>query len=242
MKDANKKNPFKEWFNSNLSDDDEPDWELVDVKDVLDSDGFITDYALYKNADGTKFITMFGDTDIYEPDEGYADMEFDSVVEAKEWFENYKGLMDDEDEDEDSFADFDEGWDILKSSSHILQEADEEESEEDTTNTAEDDTNEKDEIDLKDYKKVTTIDDYDIYRKIIKHEDDNSIIKGVWAAQKGDEEPFSITYEQSTGEEPIEEMQERFSRKTHSHRNLKESGNKLSTKRKLRENKKKFII
>ena len=72
-------------------------WELEDRKRVLDSDGFYTEYCLYSNADKSQWICMFGDSDIYTPDSGYADAEFDSEEEAREWFDDYNGFEDDED-------------------------------------------------------------------------------------------------------------------------------------------------
>ena len=81
-------------------------WEEIASKDVMDSDGFYTDYVWYTN--GKKHIFMFGDSDIYEPDEDYADWEIEiypgneqnAYDEAQEWFDNYKGF-DDNAEDED---------------------------------------------------------------------------------------------------------------------------------------------
>lgn len=51
-------------------------------------------------------------------------------------------------------------------------------------------------IDLSDCTKVNTIKGYRIYRKKING-------KSQWIAQKGDSEPFEITYEQARGFEPI---------------------------------------
>ena len=79
-------------------------WQLVDHKSVPDSDGFNTDYAMYTDNSG-KYICMFGDMDVYGPDEDYADWEGDSEAVAYEWFDNYEGLVD---EDEDTgYADDD---------------------------------------------------------------------------------------------------------------------------------------
>ena len=76
------------------------DWKEVASKEVFDSDNFITDYTWYTN--GEKHIFMFGDKDIEEPDEDYADWECDSEEEAQEWFDNY-----DEHEDSEWLADYD---------------------------------------------------------------------------------------------------------------------------------------
>ena len=80
--------------------DEDPKWICLDIKHVRDSDGMLTDYALYTTKDEDKYICMFGDADVYAPDEMYADAEFDTEDEALEWFENYVGPGDEEDEDE----------------------------------------------------------------------------------------------------------------------------------------------
>lgn len=70
--------------------DDVREWKLVETKPVEDEDGFETEYAWY--TDGEKHIFMLGDTDLYEPDELYADHEADSEEEAIEWFDSYRGF------------------------------------------------------------------------------------------------------------------------------------------------------
>lgn len=79
---------------------EDPKWICLDIKHVRDSDGMLTDYALYTTKDEDKYICMFGDADVYAPDEMYADAEFDTEEEALEWFENYVGPGDEEDEDD----------------------------------------------------------------------------------------------------------------------------------------------
>lgn len=76
-------------------------WELVKKKDVVDSDGFLTEYAWY--TDGTKHIFMFGDTDLTDPDEDYADWVAETEQEASEWFDSYRGF-----EEEDIWESVDE--------------------------------------------------------------------------------------------------------------------------------------
>lgn len=71
-------------------------WTLKASKSVPDSDGFMTEYAWY--TDGSKHIFMFGDTDIYTPDESYADQVCETEQEAQEWFDSYSGFEDDLDE------------------------------------------------------------------------------------------------------------------------------------------------
>ncbi len=76
---------------------DEPStYELIDKKSVMDSDGFYTDYCLYYDILNDRYVTVFGDSDLYRPEDGYFDAEFDSEEEALEWFENYSGFTEDE--------------------------------------------------------------------------------------------------------------------------------------------------
>ena len=84
---------------------DVSEWRELASKSVLDSDGFYTDYTLYTN--GSTFICMFGDKDIYEPDEMYADYETENEADAYSWFDNYEGFSDEEDEF-DEFDEFDQ--------------------------------------------------------------------------------------------------------------------------------------
>lgn len=72
------------------------EWEEEDTKEVLDSDGFWTEYTWYIK-DG-KHIFIFGDRDVYNPYNTDFDHECDSDEEAKEWFDNYHGF---EEEDEE---------------------------------------------------------------------------------------------------------------------------------------------
>lgn len=67
------------------------EWEMLDIKSVPDYDGFYTDYTLYANNDHSRFICIFGDKDIYKPDEESPDFETDNYDEAIEWFEDFKG-------------------------------------------------------------------------------------------------------------------------------------------------------
>ena len=78
------------------------DWKLIDTKQVYDADGFLTDYSWYEDSDGTH-VMVFGDSDIYTPDDMYFDMTFDSEEAAREWFDNYKGIMDEDYHDDDVF-------------------------------------------------------------------------------------------------------------------------------------------
>ena len=77
-------------------------YRLVDKKMVYDYDGFTTDYCLYQDLEENKYITIFGDSDIYSPENSEPDAEFDDIDSAEEWFENYHGF-DDSDSYEDDF-------------------------------------------------------------------------------------------------------------------------------------------
>ena len=89
-------------------DNDKEQWDLVNSKTVLDSDGFSTEYTWYTNGD--KHIFMFGDSDIYEPDEDYADWVTESEQEATSWFNSYRGFDDDTEESDESEDVIDENY------------------------------------------------------------------------------------------------------------------------------------
>lgn len=93
-------------------------WQLVNKKEVLDSDGFLTEYCWYTNGD--KHIFMFGDSELYEPDEDYADWVTDTQQEASDWFESYRGFEDSEDENFNFEDDLDEDY---KGNANFLNDA-----------------------------------------------------------------------------------------------------------------------
>lgn len=70
-----------------------------DVKSVRDSDGFMTEYTMYYDSDLDRYVFVFGDTDLYDPNDGYEEFDFecDSEKEAREWFDGYTGFDDDDD-------------------------------------------------------------------------------------------------------------------------------------------------
>lgn len=88
---------------------DTEEWEEVDSKAVEDSDGFLTDYVWYTNGD--KHVFIFGDSDIYRPEDGYFDWEVDIVEgkeaeaykEAQDWFNSYNGFAEGLDEAQDIY-------------------------------------------------------------------------------------------------------------------------------------------
>ena len=87
---------------------DEPDYipdemdryEAIAHKTVYDSDGFTTDYTLYFDHDENNYFTVFGDNDLYGPEDSEHDWDFGpNEDEALEWFEDYEGFVDDDDVD-----------------------------------------------------------------------------------------------------------------------------------------------
>ena len=54
----------------------------IETKEVLDSDGFYTDYTMYKDNMNDRYVFVFGDKDIYRPDDGIFDWEADTEKEA----------------------------------------------------------------------------------------------------------------------------------------------------------------
>lgn len=88
-----------------LYDDDEKSldkdrYEKISHKMVYDSDGFTTDYTLYYDKEEDNYFTIFGDDEIYGPDD-YHDADFEGNKEAAmEWMETY-GEEDDDIDFED---------------------------------------------------------------------------------------------------------------------------------------------
>lgn len=77
--------------------EDEQLYKYVKSKEVYDSDGWRTEYTMYQdNYDDDHFVFVFGDSDLYDPNAGYEefDWECDSRQEAEEWFDNYEGFED----------------------------------------------------------------------------------------------------------------------------------------------------
>lgn len=97
-------------------------WKKVDSKEVKDSDGFMTEYTWYTNDAEDTHIFIFGDSDIYGPDDSYADAEFDSYDLAKEWFDNYYGFdHDEEDPDWVEFAEARPANDLTEASTDVSE-------------------------------------------------------------------------------------------------------------------------
>ena len=104
-------NSFEDWWSATQSmltpvtnstdveasyDEVESDvWEELESKQVQDSDGFYTDYTLYKNMITGEYVCVFGDKDMYRPEDSDHDYECEDESEAYEWFESYNGFEDD---------------------------------------------------------------------------------------------------------------------------------------------------
>ena len=80
-------------------------WDMLESKSIRDTGGFLTEYTLYEytgdpaDVNDDKYICMYGDRDLYPPDETFADFATSNEDEAYEWFENYIGPGDEEDDD-----------------------------------------------------------------------------------------------------------------------------------------------
>ena len=98
----------EDWDEEEQDDDDEHGmsrYKRLERKSVYDSDGFTTDYVLYYDYYEGRYFTMFGDEDLYAPNIDYADADFDTYEQAKEWFDNYEGFTDEDEEEEDFIFD-----------------------------------------------------------------------------------------------------------------------------------------
>ncbi len=84
------------WYDTENPDFSESRYSWVATKDVMDSDGFRTDYSLYQDLETGEYFTVFGDRDLYGPNDAWHDADFDSYDEAMEWFDSYNGFEDEE--------------------------------------------------------------------------------------------------------------------------------------------------
>ena len=75
----------------------------IDIKHVNDSDGFLTDYTWWYDAATDQHIFIFGDSEVYTPEDSSPDWETDSEDTAQEWWDNYVGPYEDDDLDEGLF-------------------------------------------------------------------------------------------------------------------------------------------
>lgn len=95
--DAQRKAMFARGYKEDMGNER---YTEIETKEVLDSDGFYTDYTMYKDNMNDRYVFVFGDKDIYRPDDGIFDWEADTEKEAYEWFDSYNGFAEFEDIDE----------------------------------------------------------------------------------------------------------------------------------------------
>jgi hypothetical protein len=90
-----------------IKEDFEP-YTYVKSKTVYDSDGWTTEYTMYYDEVNDRYVFVFGDSDFYNPNDGYEefDWECDTEREANDWFDNYNGFEDDLDEGWNDSTDF----------------------------------------------------------------------------------------------------------------------------------------
>jgi hypothetical protein len=53
---------------------------------------------MYRNINTNEYVFVFGDKDIYRPEDGYFDWECETKAEAEEWFANYHGFDESDDD------------------------------------------------------------------------------------------------------------------------------------------------
>jgi hypothetical protein len=63
-------------------------------KPVKDADGFYTDYTMYFDTEINWYVFVFGDKDIYLPENSDFDWTCETEDEAWEWFDSYNGFED----------------------------------------------------------------------------------------------------------------------------------------------------
>lgn len=111
------KRKFKVMCNSEASDNR---YEKLRTKEVMDSDGWLTDYTMYYDHLTEQYVFVFGDNDIYDPETADHDYECEDKESAYEWFENYSSTYEDEDTESDAPGEVDEDEYISKLA-HMIQ-------------------------------------------------------------------------------------------------------------------------
>lgn len=74
--------------------DEDDRYELIERKSIKDSDGFMTEYSMYFDHEEGRYVFVYGDSDIYYPEDEDFDYECEDINEAYEWFESYNGFED----------------------------------------------------------------------------------------------------------------------------------------------------
>ena len=67
-------------------------WTDITTKQVRDSDDFLTDYTMYRNNVSGEYVFIFGDNEVYTPENSEPDWECETEQEAWDWFNSYKGF------------------------------------------------------------------------------------------------------------------------------------------------------
>lgn len=106
--DAQRKAMFARGYKEDMGNER---YTEIKTKEVLDRDGFYTDYTMYKDNINDRYVFVFGYKDMYTPDDGIFDWEADTEKEAYEWFDSYNG-----------FAEFDEFDTMSEAKLHIKNE------------------------------------------------------------------------------------------------------------------------
>lgn len=78
---------------------DDSRYIFIDSKFVLDSDGTTTDYTMYYDTETDTYVFVFGDIELYSPQDEYFDWECETEEEAWEWFNAYEGPGSEDDEE-----------------------------------------------------------------------------------------------------------------------------------------------
>lgn len=92
---------FDDEFMSDETTYDTDRYEEIKSKEVVDADGFTTDYTMYFDKDEQKYIFMFGDKEVSTPADEYADWMSEDEEIANSWFDHYVGFNEDEVEEVD---------------------------------------------------------------------------------------------------------------------------------------------
>lgn len=127
--DIDESKSIKESFNEDdiidYDYDEESQFTEIDSKRVTDIDGFLTDYTMYRDVDTGEYVFVFGDKDIYGPEDGDFDWSCDTEKEAREWFDNYIGFDDDEMINESSMENNIDREDLENAAEYALSEVQE---------------------------------------------------------------------------------------------------------------------
>ena len=65
-------------------------YKYVKQKEVIDDNGFTDIYTMYYDKVNDRYVFMYGDPDLYPPEEGYFDWECDTREQAEDWFNSYE--------------------------------------------------------------------------------------------------------------------------------------------------------